>query len=376
MNFIASSPSSNPFDNTAVEVIRLIASNLPCEPEAVGALALCNQDLESILDDMIPPEAIAYAAIRSLDRDLVSMTIRKRGADTMVLALTRTDIYDIYALNVVVKNNREDLFGLIEPFITAEHPSTHVAACSASGYGYYPLLRRLMPYLAEDTILEIFEMMCNGGIVSEVVALLALTPTQLRPKLCTLNMESAVTSGRVELLRVLIEGGTDLNTIMISGSIDWEERTCLHWLGIYWLRTNQLNNGFSPMIKMFCQAGGADLNALDCQGRNVLHEFALNGSKLVTPSQLFEDDFTNERPDWLYECALREIIEAGANVNQQDEFGKTPLHYAVQNRQSVMVRSSMSMASTRSSRIARASGPVRQMALHAWLRTPWNSRSS
>lgn len=228
MNFIASSPASNLFYKTSVELIRLIASKLPFDPELVGALALCSQNLESILKDMIAPEAIAYAPVSSLEWNLVSITIRKRGENAMVQALTKTDIYDVYALNIVVKNNREDIFGSIELFITAEHPSTHDAACSASGYGYYLLLRRLMPYLAEDTVLEIFELMCTGGIISEVVPLLALAPMNLRPKLCTLNLESAVTSGRVELLRVLIEGGADLNTIMISESINWKERTCLH----------------------------------------------------------------------------------------------------------------------------------------------------
>lgn len=228
MNFIASSPASNLFYKTSVELIRLIASKLPFDPELVGALALCSQNLESILKDMIAPEAIAYAAVSSLEWNMVSMTIKKRGENAMVQALTKTDIYDVYSLNIVLKNSCEDIFGLIEPFITVEHPSTYDATCSANGYGYYPLLRRLMPYLAEDTVLEIFELMCTGGIISEVVPLLALAPMNLHPKLCTLNLESAVTSGRVELLRVLIEGGADLNTIMISESIDWEERTSLH----------------------------------------------------------------------------------------------------------------------------------------------------
>lgn len=92
------------------------------------------------------------------------------------------------------------------------------------------------------------------------------------------------------------------------------------------------------MIKMFCQPGGVNVNALDCQGRYALHKLARNGSEIVTPSQLFEDDFTNERLEWLYECPLREIIEARANVNQQDELGKRALHYAVQNHELVMVK--------------------------------------
>lgn len=76
------------------------------------------------------------------------------------------------------------------------------------------------------------------------------------------------------MVRVLISGGADLNTHMVSEQDASDERTYPHWLGIYGLGTNQIYHSVRPMVHMLC-GGGADVNALDYQGLSALHHIPL-----------------------------------------------------------------------------------------------------
>lgn len=91
------------------------------------------------------------------------------------------------------------------------------------------------------------------------------------------------------------------------------------------------------MVRMFCD-GGADVNALDSQGRTALHHLASYDSRVVTPTMEVQNNFNKGRLVWLYECTLWTIINAGADINLQDEWGKTPLHIAVERKESIMIK--------------------------------------
>ncbi|KAH0603113.1 uncharacterized protein H6S33_008117 [Morchella sextelata] len=90
------------------------------------------------------------------------------------------------------------------------------------------------------------------------------------------------------------------------------------------------------MVKMLASAR-ADVNATDYNGRTPLHEFAMNGSRAVAQTLQYEDDITNECPDWVYALVIKYLIDAGADLNVQDEHGMTPLHLAVSRRETVMI---------------------------------------
>ncbi|RPB10722.1 ankyrin [Morchella conica CCBAS932] len=90
------------------------------------------------------------------------------------------------------------------------------------------------------------------------------------------------------------------------------------------------------MVRLLATAG-ANLDAIDYKGRTTLREFALNGSRAVTPTLEYEDVITNKCPAWVYALFLRFIIDAGADPNVQDDDGMTPLHLAVSRRESVMI---------------------------------------
>lgn len=318
-----------------MEIIRKIV-DISDEADSVAALSLCNQDLQSILENVGDPGSIAYVAICSLEINLVRMTLRKYRGKAMRAGLTKLT-NDVYALDLVAQQNRRDIFNIMEPYITYGHSSTHEAVMSAIGHKHYSLVKRLIPYLSDVSILAAFEQLCNAGDHAFVDSIIFHLPISLWTAACSSNLESAVTSGRIDLVRVLISGTADLDTIMVSEQLDSEKRTCLHWLGIYGLWTNEMNHAVGPMVRMLCEAG-ANVNALDYQGRSALHHFALSGSRAVTPFLEFPDDFTNERLDWIYECVLQAIINANANIDQQDEFGKTPLHLAVERQEWVMIQ--------------------------------------
>ncbi|KAH0603106.1 uncharacterized protein H6S33_008110 [Morchella sextelata] len=325
----------NPFDHIPVEIIRHIGE-ISEDPDAVAALALSNHDLESILEGSSDPGATAYAAICSLERNLVQRTLRKRGGHAIRTGLTRY-VNDVYALDVIAQHNRRDLLSIVEPYITYGDPGTHAAVITAVERGHHNLVRRLMPHLSDDSIIQAFGETCTAGDSSVVNSLIYHVPTRLWRKVCSLNLESAVTSARIELVRVLIAAGADLDTIMVSEQDESDQSTCLHWLAIYGLGTNEIHHSVGPLVRMFCE-DGANVNALDSKGRSSLHYFALGGSRAVGLFEQFPDDFTNQRLGLVYEVALKDIIKAGAKIDQQDEFGKTPLHLAVENRESVMIK--------------------------------------
>ncbi|KAH8152162.1 uncharacterized protein LAJ45_03588 [Morchella importuna] len=110
----------------------------------------------------------------------------------------------------------------------------------------------------------------------------------------------------------------------------------MHWVATNGLWQNESRGCFNAMVRLLATAG-ANLDAIDYKGRTTLREFALNGSRAVTPTLEYEDVITNKCPAWVYALFLRFIIDAGADPNVQDNDGMTPLQLAVSRRESVMI---------------------------------------
>lgn len=228
--------SYNIFTILPVEIIREIG-NIPGYPDAVAALALCNKDLEYILEGFCDPVHTAYVAMCSLGIILIRRTLRKSGGRALRDDLTRS-MNDMYALNSIVQNNCRDIFAIIEPYITYGDPSMRAAAISAVGDKYYTMVHRLIPYLSDAVIVEVFGMTCTTGNSSVVDILIYHLPTRLWERVCRLNLEFSVTSGRKNIVRVLTHGGANLNTIMVSEQHPIDQCTSPHWLGLYGLITD------------------------------------------------------------------------------------------------------------------------------------------
>ncbi len=100
--------------------------------------------------------------------------------------------------------------------------------------------------------------------------------------------------GRVDIVRTLVESGTNVNTKIKSGS-HLDGQTPLHKAAWY---------GQIQVAKVLL-AVGAKVNAKDKDGRMPLHDAAMQG----------------------YTEVVKILLEAGADVNARDKHGRAPLHW-------------------------------------------------
>lgn len=102
---------------------------------------------------------------------------------------------------------------------------------------------------------------------------------------------TAIKYGNVDVVRILIENGADINIICDNG---WSPiHFCVLW-------------EMFDIAKILIE-NGANINATDKSGRTPLHHASLHP----------------------YPKQIRALIELGADVNKADFAGETPLHYAV-----------------------------------------------
>jgi hypothetical protein len=314
--------------------------NDSCETDASAALSLCNEDLQLILGKWTDAGSAGYVAITSLEKTLVLLTLRKKGNNSMVFALLQ-EYEEQYALERVAEAGRMDLFRIIKPFITSGKHCAFAAFKSAVRIGHGPLMHGLIGFISEGDLIEAFQLACESAYAPSnlIQSLIQEIPIGLRTQACTDAFESAITRGKVELLRVLITGGANVNKHFNNEMWESDERICLHWLGMWGLSNSSIHHAVLAMVNIVC-ASGADVNAVDYEERTPLHLFALAGYYSVKSSIPLEDNSNDEfkRVEALYRCSLLTIIHAGADIDAKDKFGKTPLHLAVEKGEIGMVR--------------------------------------
>lgn len=63
------------------------------------------------------------------------------------------------------------------------------------------MVHHLIPYLSDAVIVEDFERTCTAGNLSVVNNLIHDIPTRLWERVCSLNLEFSITSGRNKMVR-------------------------------------------------------------------------------------------------------------------------------------------------------------------------------
>jgi hypothetical protein len=322
------------FSLLPVEIVKHIASCFDAL-EDVSALGLSNTSLYNIINEYTEPGVTAYIAICSLELALITTSIRILGVESIKQGLTHK-VGKIYALDRVVEQNRVDIFNLLEPFFTTGNKGILRGFQSVVCFNNRNLITLLVPYLSNEHVVRAIDHACLRATPVLLDFILHQVPVEPRIEGSSRNVELAVTSGRINLLRVLISGGARVNDLLVDCD-EGEDRTVLHWLAVYGMLTNQQFGAIRPMVKMLCDAG-ADVNATDTEGKTALHYLAEVGAAAVKPGLLFKDDFTNERIDFVYECIVRNLIDAGADINAQDNSGRTPLHISFAKKERIFTR--------------------------------------
>lgn len=268
------------------------------------------------ISDYAEPAVSVYVAVCTLELSLVTMVMQGLDSESIIRGLTHK-VARIYALDRVVEKDRTDNFNILEPFITRGNKSTLRAFQSAIWYNY----RDLIPYLSDKHIEKGIHQACLINKPDVTHFIFPQIPDRPRIEACSRNVQLAVSCGGVNLLRVLITSGARLNDIMIMGGDQGDDHTVLHWLDVWGMRNNDCHRAVRPKVRMLCDAG-ADVNAVDSDRKTPLHHFAETGAATIKPTERFEDNFTNERIDYVYERVIRCLIDAGADIDAQDYQGE------------------------------------------------------
>ncbi|KAJ8875243.1 hypothetical protein PR048_023138 [Dryococelus australis] len=167
----------------------------------------------------------------------------------------------------------------------------------------------------------------------------------LRDKKFQINKENDeklnFTVDALSTLKLLVQRGSDVNVADKAGktalyyAVFLTDRGVVGWEVVQWLMKLATSGG-----------GGADVNAVDMQGRTMLHEMAKhdttyildNWLKLLPDAELLVNAMDNDGRTPLHEAAqnfasvnasmIKLLIENGANVNASDNKGRTALHEA------------------------------------------------
>ena len=175
-----------------------------------------------------------------------------------------------------------------------------------------------------------FFTLCQRGDMNKVLEYLRKNPEDLR-KAVDSNMRTglhlAAQEGHISLVEVLLQKGWNIN------ARDRTLKTPLHFACLY---------GHEVVADVLLK-GKSDINAKDSCGRTPLH-YAAAGPAVrcctlcigTKPEQVNEPD-NNKRTPLFYAVwnsaqkqveIMRTLIENKAEINYQDEGGKTPLHHA------------------------------------------------
>ncbi|KAH0603119.1 uncharacterized protein H6S33_008123 [Morchella sextelata] len=322
------------FLHLPVELIRMIAKNL--DPEDVAALSMCSTFLHDIAAEYTPPEISAYVTICTLDIALVQRTIETATRETIKLAL-KYEGSNSYALGIVAKAERMDLFILLYPFVCRWHKSLLCALNSAISVSHRAMITLLLSHIDADQLANGVLFACVWSPSEFVRWFISQLPTRWRAYACTAAMETVVKLGEIELLEILIAGGGDPSTLLDHRRRcdNIQSGTILHFLAYWGLTNNEPERALQPMIRMLCEAG-TNVNATDRDGRTALHILARIGSFSVEQHLESLNMVPNTRIDLIYEDIIRTLIEFGADLGVEDMYGMTAYDYADKYDEQVM----------------------------------------
>lgn len=89
-------------------------------------------------------------------------------------------------------------------------------------------MQGLLPHLSKAGLLEVFVEACIYTKPGVIKRLIPHIPIKIRRQACSLALETAVTGGKIGLLRVQIEGGVDVDRRLIHEDRERDQRSCLH----------------------------------------------------------------------------------------------------------------------------------------------------
>ncbi|KAH0603116.1 uncharacterized protein H6S33_008120 [Morchella sextelata] len=309
----------------ANELLLLVAKACQC-PEDIANLSFTSHLFYYLLFEQVDTGIAGYAAIESVEIQNVRRTIRLNGPYAIVLGLQHChSVKNVYALQAVVAAHDLAIFDLISPYLTLGHECLEPVLEMMCSERRPQMLSLLIPYLNEDQLLYGFLCAVTDNILSIADPLYRLIEPTARTKACDQSLLHVVTSNLNEVRRLVIEGCSNVNR---------NQHRLLHFAVSVGPQSTHKYSAVDlhETVQLLC-ARGANVNEENESGLTPLHMLARFGpEKVGGPGDREIVGFKAA-----HISCVKIILRSGVKINQIDMRGRTVLWHAVRSGETTMV---------------------------------------
>jgi ankyrin repeat protein len=350
------------------EVIQHLARH-DDEVEEQATLAHTCASLRSILLPRTSPIVSAYVTIRSLEFNNILLVLNQFGVEnfsnglkyaghaemacwfppppTYAATLPWEFPTETYAIVKLIVQNDRAVYNLARKYLTPGHESILAALKATVNIDSWTAAEDLFEFATEEQFMEAFTYACLFLNTNMAIEFLYLVDSDHWEDLTTPLIECAITTFNGPMVDLLIDGDADIHD-KFQYSIDEANSTFpLSWLA-KWGFGNYYGHAHFVSIWNRLISRRADVHTTDLDGRTVLHHLARHGAH----RRRNRKNTSAFNPQMIpigeaYKSMIRSVTECernannqwvGTDLNVQDCYGRTALHYAIEFHEPIMVQ--------------------------------------
>lgn len=350
------------------EVIQQLAGH-DDEVEEQATLAYTSASLRSILIPRTNSIVSAYVTIRSFELKNIFLVLNQFGGENFRNGLkyaghaemscwfpppptyARTLPWEFptetYAIVKLIVENERVVYNLARKYLTPGHESILAALKATVNIDSWNAANDLLEYATEGQFMQAFTYSCLFLNTNMAIEFLDLVDSDHWEDLTTPLIECAITTFNGPMVDLLIDGDADIQD-KFQYSIDEANSTFpLSWLS-KWGFANYYGHADFVRIWNRLISRRADVHTTDLDGRTVLHHLARHGphrSRNRRNTATFNPQMTPIGEAYrsmilsVTECERNANNEwVGTDLNAQDCYARTALHYAIEFHEHIMVQ--------------------------------------